>query len=362
MSSIRDVRLLQVQRRASEVRFAGERLDGVRRIVVARDDRLGDVVLSLPAVDALRRTYPEARLALMLRRPLHPLGSMVLGADDLLDAPSDLSSSIRLLRDYETDLLVCISRGGLLPWAAALAGVRYRVGTGYRLYSALLSHRVNERRRAGEHHELEYALSFAHRVGASPAIERFPLQVPDSARASADRWLAKSGLRDSYVLIHPGTGGSCPAWPVEHFLRLAAQVAAGGRPVVLSVGPADDAVRLALDRAPAPVRALPRTSAGIQELAALIQRAAVVVSNSTGPLHLAAALGVVTLGFYVPWATCGVSRWGPYAENGWALVADHEEARGWSRSRRRRDGAALLASIPVDLAAETLERLVPAGS
>ena len=358
MSSTPDIRLIQVQRRAAEARIAGEHLDGVRRIVVARDDRLGDVVLSLPAVDALRRTYPEARLALMLRPSLRPLGEMVRGVDDLLDAPGSLRRSIRLLRDNETDLLVCISRGGVLPWAGALAGVRYRVGTGYRLYSALFSHRVDERRRAGEHHELDYALSFAHRVGAPPATERFPIQVPVSARVTADRWLAKSGVRDPYVLLHPGTGGSCPAWPVESFLSLATQVVAGGRPVVFSIGPADDAVRRALDRSPAEVRDLPRTGAGIQELAALIQRAAAVVSNSTGPLHLAAALDVPALGFYAPWATCGVRRWGPYSTNGWALVADREEARRWSRSRRRRDGASLLASIPPDLAAETLEKLL----
>jgi len=326
--------------------------------VVARDDRLGDVVLSLPAVDALRRTYPEARLALMLRRSLHPLGRMIRGVDDLLEAPGTLRLSKRLLREYETDLLVCISRGGVLPWAGALAGVRYRVGTGYRLHSALFSHRVDERRRAGERHELEYALSFAHRIGASAAPERFPIQVPDESRVAAETWLLERGIRDPFVLFHPGTGGSCPAWPIESFLRLASQIVTGGRSVVVSIGPADDSVRRTMDRSSAEIRDLPRTDAGIQELAALIRRALAVVSNSTGPLHLAAALGVPALGFYAPWATCGVARWGPYSANGWALVADREQARRWSRSRRRRDGAGLLATISPDLAAETLEKLL----
>ena len=77
-------RLRQVRRRPGDVRTPGVRLDGVRRIVVARDDRLGDVVLTLPALDALRHAYPEARLALMLRTELHPLGRMVRGVDDLI--------------------------------------------------------------------------------------------------------------------------------------------------------------------------------------------------------------------------------------------------------------------------------------
>jgi len=362
MSRTADVRRVQVQRRPDEVRVPGERLSGVRRIVVVRDDRLGDVVLSLPAVDALRRTYPDARIALMLRGSLQPLGSMVRVADDVLQAPGNLRLSTRLLRDYETDLLVCISRGGVWPWAGAMAGVRYRVGTGYRLYSALFTHRVRERRSAGERHELEYALSFAHRVGASPEPERFPLQIPTEAHAGAALWLEENEVHDSFVLLHPGTGGSCPAWPIESFLTLAARVSSGKRSVVLSIGPADDPVRRMLDRSPAEVRDLPRTCAGLQELAALTARAAAVVSNSTGPLHLAAALGVPTLGFYAPWASCGVARWGPYSENGWALVADLEEARLWSRTRRRRDGAGLLATIPPDRAAELLQRLLSAGS
>ena len=82
-------RLLQVVRRPEEVRTPGETFPGIRRLVVVRHDRLGDVVLSLPAIEALRRTYPEARLALMVRPEFVPLARMVPVVDEVLVAHAD---------------------------------------------------------------------------------------------------------------------------------------------------------------------------------------------------------------------------------------------------------------------------------
>jgi ADP-heptose:LPS heptosyltransferase len=81
-------------------------------------------------------------------------------------------------------------------------------------------------------------------------------------------------------------------------------------------------------------------------LAARLARAAVVVGNSTGPVHLAAALGRPTLMLQAPWPSCGVARWGPYADNGWVLVAEHDAAMRWSRRQRARHHAGLMAAIP----------------
>jgi len=347
-------RLRQVHRRAGEVRTPGEPLRGVRRIVVVRDDRMGDVLLSLPAVDALRHAYPDARIALMLRAELQPLGRMVQGIDEILVADGSVGRCRRRLLEFGTDLLVCVSRGVTLPLAGALAGVRHRVGTGYRFYSALFTRRVGERRRAGERHELEYALSFAHRSGAPGGAEKFPIAVPEPARADADSWLRTRGVPDRFVLLHPGTGGSCPPWPAERYVALASSLTAGGIGVVVTIGPADSSAGRAFESAPGPVRELPRAAPTLETMAGMIRRAAVVVSNSTGPLHLATALGVPVLGLFAPWTTCGASRWGPYAANGWAIEADSSQALEWSRSRRRRDGRALLSTIPTEFVARAV--------
>lgn len=335
--------LVQVVRRADEVRTPGRPWSDVRRIVVARHDRLGDVVLSLPAVAALRRAYPQAELALWVRPPLRPLASMVRGIDHVLEAEVGRTAQRLTLERFRPELCVVISRGLTAALAAWQAGVAHRVGAGHRLYSPLFHRRVAERRRAGGRHEAEYALSFAHRAGAIGGAAIFGLAVPSAATAHIDAWLHTRGIGEAFVVIHPGSGGSCPGWPTGHYVELARGLRRAGLEVVWSVGPQETTIAHALEASGEP--ASRQFDGGLCELAALLARAALTIGSSTGPLHLAAALGTSTLALHAPWATCGAGRWGPYAENGWALVAEAQGAARWSRARRRREGVALLAAL-----------------
>ncbi len=348
-------RLAQVTRRPLEVRTPGPRFSGVRRILVVRHDRLGDVVSTLPAAAALRSAYPAAHLALLVQSRTAPLVRMVRDIDEVLEIPPGRGALALRIREARPDLILCVSRGARVAWAAARARIRHRVGAGYRYYSRLFGRSVAERRRAGGRHEVEYALSFAHRAGASPEPARFPLTVPDGASRVTDDWLRAQGIcHERFVVLHPGAGGSCPSWPVGHWLTLASLLRESGLPVVLSVGPQDAAVAAALDAAAELVRGLPRFDGTLPELAALAARAGMFASNSTGPLHVAVALGTPTLGIFPPWASCGVQRWGPYAENGWALVVEADAALDWSRRKRRLHGPALMSELRPDLAARCL--------
>lgn len=339
-------RLEQVTRRAEEVRTPGEIFPGVRRLLVVRNDRLGDLVLTAPAIDALRRAYPQAWLGVIVRPALIPIARMLEGVDVTVEDDGSLDGLAAAVGTFRPDLAVCIAPGARAPWAAFRAHVPHRVGPGFRVYSPLFERRVEEHRSSGLRHEAELALAYAHRAGAPGGVESFALRVADPATETLDGWLAAQHVEPPWVLLHPGSGGSCPAWPPGHFARLAALLRGEGVRVVVSIGPADEAAARALDDSTPEVRRLPRFGGDLTTLAALLARSAVVVSNSTGPLHLAAGLGAPTLALHAPWPTCGVGRWGPYAANGWALVADLPEALSWSRSDRRRLGSELMAAVP----------------
>lgn len=338
--------LQQVDRRPQEVRTPGSLWPDIRRLLVVRHDRLGDVVLSLPAVAALREAYPHALLALMVRPANVPLARCVGGVDEVIEFTGDAGELRTRMLGLRPDLLVCISRTPAVAKAAWRAGVRHRLGPGFRLYSPLFERRVDEHRRRGERHELEYAMSFAHCAGAVPCPARFPLRVPPTEEQAARDWLSERKLDMPFVVIHPGSGGSCPAWPVERFVALASLLTAAGTPVVYSVGPVDHEVagRVRGEAGEATLC----FEGDLPALTALLSRAALVISNSTGPLHLAAALGRPTLALHAPWRSCGVSRWGPYAENGWGLAVDHPDALRWSHRERRQRAAEMMAAIPAE--------------
>jgi len=324
--------LIQVERRPGEVRVPGEPIPGVRRLVVERGDRLGDLIVTLPAVAALRAAYPAARLGLLVRESVAPVARIAAGVDEVLTCRGSHDARGALAR-FAPDLVVLASRGAAMALAARGAGAPHRVGTGRRLYSALFTRTVSERRRRGGRHEVEYTLSFAHRAGARAGAAVFGLDVPADAGAAAERWLDRAGLRAPFVLVHPGSGGSCPAWPPESWAALLAGLAPAGRGLALSIGPADAAVAGCCDRGE--LRGVPRFDGGLLELAALARRAALVLANSTGPLHLAAALGTPTLALHAAGVSCGPGRWGPYAPNGWALAAPRRDPSSLSVERVR---------------------------
>jgi len=313
----------------------------VRRLLVVRDDRLGDLTLTLPAIDRLKTAYPKALIGLLVRPDLVHLASMFAPADRVLDTGGDLAQTIR---DFAPDVAVCISRRPAAAWALRKAGVRRVTGTGRRWFSFLFDRRVDVSRRASVRHELEHALDLAACAGAAPGPLRFPIEVPTESQARVDRWLDTRGIAGDPVVLHPGSAGSCPGWAPARWRQLAARLRDANQPLVITAGPADrDAMASFADDE------FPRFAEGLPELAALLSRARLTVGNSTGPIHLATALGRAALAIHAPWKSCGAARWGPYRSNGWALVVEHPDARRWSRRRRRRSSAWLMDQLSVEI-------------
>jgi len=350
--------LARVQRRDQELRTPGEVIPDVGRIAVVRLDRLGDFILTLPAIDALRRVYPAAEISLLVAPWIAPLGACVEGVDRVVAAQPDVRALRTTLASLDLDLVVCVSRGATPAIAAVGAGVPHRVGTGFRYYSPLFTRRVAERRRTSGRHELEYALSFAHRVGAPAEPARFPLRSDARAQAEIGTWLAQREVGSDFVLVHPGSGGSCPRWPLEHYIDLAVRLADDGRAVLFTVGPSDSDVLAAADAGQVAIRGIPFFSGSLPLVSEIARRASLVVSNSTALVHLATAHGSSALALHAPWTSCGVSRWGPYEDRGWGLVADAPAAHEWSRRERRRHAPELMAGIPLEVVHRCVEAIL----
>ena len=139
---------------------------------------------------------------------------------------------------------------------------------------------------------------------------------------------------------------------------LAARLVGAGVSVLLTVGDADEDVERALQSADARVRGIAVFRERLTVLSALLARAALVVGNTTGPIHLAAARGTPTLALHAPWPTCGVSRWGPYSQRGWAIVADAPGARDWSHRQRRHMAEPLMRGVPPELVLDVAQALL----
>ena len=313
--------------------------------MIIRNDSLPEIVLTLPALRALRKRYPDAWMTLLVHRDRAAFARTLEDPDDVVVDPGSGAALADRLRSLRPDLVVCAGRDSRAPWAAWKAGARHRVGAGFHLYAPVLTLRVDEPRRPQERHEVEHALAFAHRAGADTSEAAFPIRLPRHERESAAHWLDLKRIDGPFVVLHPGSAGERASWPAAHFFQLATLLEAEGTRVVFYLGPDDGHVAEALGHEHPTIRRLPRFTGNAVSLGCLIERSAAVVGSGTGAVHLAAALSTPTLSLHPPWPSCGPERWGPYSSTGWSVVADLPEAMRWSSRKRRREGDALLAGV-----------------
>lgn len=288
-------------------------VEGVERIAVLRANALGDLLLALPAIEALRRAYPAAKITLLGREwharflrgrpgpvdevvPLPPI-SGVSCPQDGSTAPEELYED---LRGRRFDLAVQMHGGGRNsnPFirrlgARVTAGLRARGAPPLDRWVPYVHHQ----------HETLRHLEVAGLVGAvtSEIEPRIAVVRDDWAELHHTLGRVPRGL----VAIHPGAGDRRRRWPPERFAEVADRL---GRPVVVTgVEEERDVVEKVVAQVHTPATAVVG-ELSLGGLAALYAACDLLVSNDTGPRHLAAATGTPTVGIY--W--CGnVITWGP---------------------------------------------------
>ncbi len=274
----------------------------VRRVLLLRPRFLGDICLTLPALDAVRRAAPGARVAYLVEPESAPLLEGDPRVDDLIVAPRRAGAAAglalaRRLRGLRPDLAIdffCNPRTALLTFAS---GARTRVGyAGKGWRSALYTHHARARTLSAVGFHLASLAALGWPAEAGPPR----LHIGAAARAAAAAELAALGVPDTARLVgfHPGARWPTRRWARDRFVALARrflEADAGG--VALVTGSAGEA-----DLAREVVAALPAGRAHaiagwpIARFVALQARCAAFVAGDTGPLHTAVAAGTPTLG------------------------------------------------------------------
>jgi len=303
----------------------------IKRILVIRTDRLGETLLHLPLVDALKRACRDATLTWMVNPDLVELISQAPGVDRTLGYDFDPASSwwrraVRLagrLRREQFDLVMISNSTKEFHLATWLAGIPLRLGYD-RKWGSLLTHRVVDRRALGEYHEVEYNGQFLAVLGlAVPVTTRLCLPVTPEGEHSLTQLFDKIGVSRTacLVVVHPWTSNPKKQWPLRQFRILLERLMSleAVRPIIVGGQEAQQQAMEIFGRMEAKVvNVVGRLS--LRELAACLHRARVVVTNDSGPMHLAAAVGtpVVAL-FGTEDAGSHPRRWGPWG-NGHTVI------------------------------------------
>jgi ADP-heptose:LPS heptosyltransferase len=284
-------------------------------ILIVRTDRLGDVLLTTPVSTALRAFAPRAKISWLVSPYTAPLLEHNPDIDHiLLDRGEPAGRLADRIRAQRFDAAVVAFPRWRIVHALWRARVPVRVGPANKVYCILLNRRIGQHRSRGTKHEADCNLELLGPLGVP--FERYPTRyvATGEERAAARRFLEGAGISGGrpLVVLHPGSGGSSARWPLGHFAALGRALMADGCDLVVTAGPGEEfrsGMAAVMRRAPVFVAG---GSVSVRGMAAILSLADLVVTNSTGPLHLAVALGVPTVSVYSPLPARRPERWGPY--------------------------------------------------
>ena len=307
--------------------------------LVARTDAIGDVVLTLPVAGRLKQLFPGCRVVLIGRAYTAPVAAACPWVDEVLDfdALQKLPAAARVgaLRAYGALAIVHVFPNRALALLARRAGIPVRIGTRNRWWHWLTCNRlVALSRRRSPLHEAQLNLRLLAPLAAAealplPAVAALVrLLAPEPLAAAWQLLLAQRRPGQLNVVLHPRSRGSAREWGPANFGRLAQLLHRAGHRVFVT-GTAAEGAELAgwLAENGAYLAADLTGQLALPQFLAFLAAADGIVAGSTGPLHLAAALGRHALGLYPPIRPMHPGRWGPLGPRAEYLVFDRPDCQ-----------------------------------
>jgi heptosyltransferase-3 len=305
--------------------------------LVSRTDAIGDVVLTLPVAGWLRQRYPGCRVVLIGRSYTAAVAAACPWVDEFLNVDElgrlAAAAQVAQLKSYAAAAIIHIFPNKLLARLARQAGIPVRIGTRNRVFHWLTCNRlVALSRRHSPLHEAQLNLQLL-----APLGYKLPLELPAVAplvrlqaavplRPELQQLLATRQPGQLNIILHPRSRGSAREWGLAHFGHLARQLHAAGHRVFVSGTAAEGAELAEWLREQAAFLAADLTGKlELPEFIAFIAAADGLVAGSTGPLHLASALGRYALGLYPPIRPMHPGRWGPLGTHAEYLVFDRPD-------------------------------------
>ncbi|MCX7735686.1 MAG: glycosyltransferase family 9 protein [Candidatus Kapabacteria bacterium] len=295
-----------------------------KKIAIVRTDKLGDMVLTLPMAKAIKETFPDKYITLISSKYTKPLLENLKCIDKKFFL-EDFNDGINGIFNNEKFDVVFFPRPRFNECLSAfLTGQKLRVGSAYRWYSFLFNFKIYSHRKTAEMHEAEYNVNMIENLTEKKLkTELVKPNINDSDKRTIETLLKKHNLTpENFIIIHPGSGGSAYEWKAENFGSLAKKIFERTGLKIVITGNKLDEPKCNI------VSIISETSINLcsqltlEELITLISFSKLLVANSTGVVHIAAALGIKVLGLYPNSPHLSPKRWGPYSKDSVCVTPD----------------------------------------
>ncbi|MFN0032815.1 MAG: glycosyltransferase family 9 protein [Flavobacteriales bacterium] len=306
------------------------------RIILSRTDGIGDVMLTLPMCGVLKQHFPNCEIIFLGRSYTRSIAACCKHIDHFENwdewKDSSPASQIEALSKWKADAIVHVFPRTEILWLAKRARIPMRIATGRRWHTISKCNKlVFFTRKKSLLHESQLNLKLLKPLGidVQPSLNEIPNyygfdRLPDLSLQIAS--LIEPGKKN--IILHPKSKGSAAEWGLKNFEALIALLAADACHVFIT-GSEDEGKQIKQELRLSNQQVTDLTGKlTLDELIAFIAACDALVAASTGPLHIAAALGKQAVGLYTPKRPMHPGRWSPVGRRAKVFTSEAHPSNG----------------------------------
>jgi len=284
------------------------------RFLIARIDRIGDVILSTPLPREIKRVYPESFVAVLVREYTkdiylnNPFVDEIIIYDENDKSFEGFIKQVQLIRSYKFNYAFMLLPDERLNYILFLAGIPFRVGVGHKVFQILTFTKFVDRKKyIPLRHEADYALDMIRKIGIEPISLEPEIHLSETEKQKATEFRNQLVGNDKKLIgVNTTSGNSAPNLNVEEYRKLLIQLSKDDnlKVIVTDKNPPEEILNISGVQ-------FPFIDNSLRDAIIKFSALDLLISNSTGPMHICAALKVPTLSLFCPLTACSPKLWGP---------------------------------------------------
>ena len=300
--------------------------DKQKKFLICRIDRIGDVVLSTPLPREIKRKYPDSFVAVIVRSYTKDIYLNNHYVDEILIYNEEKTSkafyeNIKKIRSYKFDYAFMLLPDERLNYILFLSGIKTRIGVGHKLYQFLtFTKYVDRKKYIPLRHEADYCLDMLRKIGIEPVSIEPEIHLSEDEKKIAQSFknsFAPNG--EKLIGVNTTSGNSSPNLSIKEYRILIEKLSTvkDFKVIVTDLNPPNEIQNI-------PCVEYPMKKNSLRESIVKFSALDVLISSSTGPMHICAALKVPTISLFCPLPACSPKLWGPLGNRSLILMPEEE--------------------------------------
>ena len=273
----------------------------MKRILIVNVNWLGDTIFVTPFIRAIREAFPDSYIAILMHSRCREILEGDPRINEIILYGGKIFSLVSQLRSKKFDTAFILRRSLTRTLLLCLSRIPERIGYDSKKSGFLLTKRVPEPSK--NIHRVEHFLGLARAAGIEPKTRDYEFFISEKDRRDAQRVLMEAGITDGmeFVVINPGGNWDLKRWPPENFARLGDEISKKfNKKIVLSGAEKDSGLCKNISHLMKSKPVLLCGKIGLKTLGAVFEKAKWVISNDSGPMHIAAGVKTPVVALFGP--------------------------------------------------------------